>query len=731
MPVNSFARGLGGLIGTLAALALVAGVAAAQGAARPDSARGVTGDSSRAQRLADVHVSVARTDESALRAPWAVGLQGKVDLTRGQATLGIDEALNNVPGVYVANRYNYSLDQRLSIRGAGARANFGIRGVKVLLDGVPQSLPDGQNQLTNIDLADVSRVEVLRGSASSLYGNGSGGVISFTTDLSAPDAVDETARVMSGAFGTTKVQSRTSGRAGGAVGSLSLSRTTVAGFREYSRADLRQLVAALDYALSSATSLQVRASHTEMPTALNPGALTVAEYAKNRDSASATNIARGANKAISQSQYSVRLHRADGHFGEWAATAYVVRRFVDNPLATAPPGTTGPAVGTYSTLNRWVTGMRLDGAHALCLCTDPSRVPRLRLGLDVERSYDIRRNSRATGGHPSVPTDTLFLNQDESVIAVGPFVALQWSPIAPLTVSAGGRWDDLKFDVKDHFLADKVDNSGSRDMTAASGHAGASYVVSEGLVPYVNYSSAFESPTTTELNARPDGTGGFNSDLGPQRIRTIEGGARGSLGGAVSYTLSVFQSTANDAIIQYLETGGRAYFRNAGQTRNTGVEAGLAATVTRWLDLNVAWTEARYRFVTYRVPTVVANKQVTDTLDGKKQSGVPDRFVRFGLRARWHGASLDADHTWSAPMFADDKHTIQIDDWGRGALNVRLAWSGTAGALRLAPFVSANNLLNQAYIGAVTLNGANGRVIEPAPLRNFYAGMELGWRVAR
>ena len=156
-----------------------ASAAAAQGA-RPDS----VADSARA--LGQVRVTVTRDGGTTLqRAPWAVAVQDTRAIRGPQATLGIDEALNNVPGVMVANRYNYSVDQRVSIRGAGARANFGIRGVKVLVDGVPQSLPDGQNQLTNVDLASVSRVEVLRGSASSLYGNGSGGVIAFETDRSA------------------------------------------------------------------------------------------------------------------------------------------------------------------------------------------------------------------------------------------------------------------------------------------------------------------------------------------------------------------------------------------------------------------------------------------------------------------------------------------------------------------------------------------------------------------
>ncbi|HVT40854.1 MAG TPA: TonB-dependent receptor [Gemmatimonadaceae bacterium] len=717
----------------VASLALIACAVASLGGQRPDSLRrdstlnGRRADSSAVPRLEGIRVSVTRSPQGALRAPWAVGVQDKSELNRAQATLGFDEALPNIPGVYVANRYNYSLDQRLSIRGAGARANFGIRGVKVLLDGVPQSLPDGQNQLTNVDLADVSRVEVLRGSASSMYGNGSGGVIAITTDMSAPDRLETLLRVTSGSFGLTKVQSRTAGRAGAAAGSISLSRTTLNGFRQYSSADVRQLIGALDYDLTSSTMLSLRASHADMPTALNPGALTPAEYALNRDSAAAPNIARGANKSLLQSQYSLRMRHARGDGGEWAVVTYVVRRFLDNPLATSPAGTAAANVGTYSTLNRWVTGARLDASQPLCACGGEGRAPRLGGGFDIQRSFDVRRNWRATGGQRRTAADTLQLDQDESVISLGPFAVLQWSPMSPLSLSAGARWDKLRFEVRDHFRGDKVDHSGSRDMTAATGHLGATWLMSAALAPYVNYSTAFETPTTTELNARADGAGGFNPDLGPQRVRTLEGGARGTVGDRLSYTVSLFRSSADDAIVQYLETNGRAYFRNAGRTRNDGAEIGLASRLARWLDGNVAWTEARYRFVLYRVP----NRAVTDTLDGKKVSGVPDRYVRLGLRAHWRATTFDLDHTWSSSLFADDKNTIRVEDWGRGALNMRAGWSGTAGDFRLAPFAAVNNVLNQAYVGSVTLNGALQRVLEPAPLRNYYLGMALAWRVAR
>lgn len=721
-------KGLGGAAGAALLVATFAGAARAQQRSRADSLR-VARDSmaardSAAQALSGVHVTVTRADETAQRAPWAVGVQDKSDIQLGQATLGIDEALNNIPGVYVDNRYNYSLDQRLSIRGAGSRANFGIRGVKVLIDGVPQSLPDGQNELNNLELGDVSRVEVLRGSASSLYGNGSGGVISFTTDMSAQDPLDQTLRVESGSFGTTKWQSRTSGRSGALVGSLSASRTIVDGFRQFSNADIRQLNGAADYGFSPATTLSLRAFATEMPTALNPGALTAAEYAANRDSAAATNIRRDASKAISQNQFSLRLQHTADDGGVYSATAYIVRRFVDNPLATSPPGTPGATVGTYSTLNRWVTGARIDASHALCSCAN---APRLAAGIDIERSLDIRRNSRGTGGHPSVPTDTIYVNQSESVEGIGPFADLEWSPLAKLSLTAGARWDQTTFNVADHFFGDGQNNSGTRAMTATTGHAGASYVVSGAFTPYASWSTAFETPTTTELDEKADGTGGFNPNLGPAQVHTIETGARGNLGPRVSYTLSVFRLVEDNAIIQYLESGGSAYYQNAGRTRNDGVEFGLAARVASWIDLNLAWTEANYRFVNYIVP----RGAVRDTLNGKKLSGVPDHFARFGVRTHWGRWTLDADETWSSSMYADDDNTQLIKSWGNGDLNVRASWTGEAGAIRFQPYASVNNVLNQAYVGSVTINGAAGRTIEPAPLRNYYFGMEIGWRAVK
>jgi iron complex outermembrane receptor protein len=697
---------------------LLSSTAFAQGGgagARPDT----TGRDT-ARTLGSVRVTVTRTETAADRAPWAVSVQGKSELAKGQPTLGIDEALNNVPGVIVSNRYNYSVDQRLSIRGAGARSNFGIRGVKMLLDGVPQSLPDGQNQLTNLDLGNVSRVEVLRGSASSLYGNGSGGVIAFETDRSAPDRFGITARALGGTYGTSKASVRLAGRTDRTTSSLSVSRTRVDGFRMYDTAEVRQYAGTLDWAMNPNRTLELRAGFADSPVARNPGALTQAEYDRNRDSASAFNLARGANKWLSQAQYSVRF-RERRSIGDLSAVGYVQRRFLDNPLATAPPGTTGTAIGTYSTINRWVTGGRLDASGTM---RDGSI--RTNVGVDLQRSFDIRRNYRATGGKRTSPTDTLFLDQGESVIALGPFVSAQYAPSDRLTLSAGLRQDWLTFDVTDNFTRDGVNNSASRTMQALSEHLGASWVFNDRLTGYANISTAFETPTTTELSARPGGVGGFNPDLNPQRVSTMEAGIRGQAGSRIDYAVTAYRSTFTNAIVQYLESTGRAFFRNAGETKNEGLELGATARLASSLDASLAWTESRYRFVHYLAPRTAT---ITDTLDGKRLAGVPDRFYRVGLR--WHRAawSVDADRTWSGDLYADDRNLIKVPGWQDGVVNVRASWEGTIGGTRFAPFAGVNNALDVRYIGAVTVNGANGRVLEPAPRKHFFLGFETGWRV--
>ena len=688
--------------------------ALAQEPARPDSA---AGDSSRVSQLPELNVTVTRSAAPLERVPYAVSVLNRGDIQRGQQTLGIDEALNNLPGVVVSNRYNFSLDQRISIRGAGSRSNFGVRGLKILLDGVPQTLPDGQSQLTNIDFGTVDRAEVLRGASSSLYGNASGGVISFQTQQAAPGPFAQNLRVQGGSGKRDgddfyKWQTWTSGRAGSVSGTLSLSQFKADGFRQHSAAEFRQLNAGLDYAISGSTLARLRLNLADSPEAQNPGALTLAEYLANPDSAAANNIRRGADKDAQQQQLSLGLRHFDAGGNEYEATVFGLLRDLANPLAAPPDINPGPTAGTYVAIDRAVGGARLSASRRL---GSAATSPRLNAGADVQHLRDDRQNFVHDGG---VPTSAVFLDQLEKITELGPFAQVQWAPNEQLLFSGGLRYDWVRFALDDRYTGDGFDDSGARTMSAASGNIGASWTVQSRFVPYVNLSTAFETPTTTELVNQPDGSGGFNPELGPQRAVNYEVGARGQPFTGVSYSVALFLGRVSDAIVQQLEVGGRAFFRNAGKTHNDGAEVGLTLSPVSALTLSAAYTYARYRFA-------------DAALKGKRLPGVPEHFWRLGFRSRLPaGFFADADHTIATSVAADDANTIIVPAWGAGVTNLRLGWSGSTGTLRLAPFLGLNNLWDRRYIGSVTLNGLGGRVIEPAPRRVIYVGAEIGYSSA-
>ncbi len=295
---------------TLSVLSLIIAVPLlAQSPTPPDAARK---DSARVT-LPDLTVTVTRAAETVARIPAAVAVVGRREIQGAQSTIGLDESLNNIPGVYVLNRYNYSLDQRLVIRGSGARANFGIRGIKIVLDGIPQTLPDGQSQLSNVDFGNLQRIEVLRGAASSLYGNASGGVVSLTSEGAGPGRFSQSLRAEGGSFGLFKIQGRTTARRGPASGVLSVSHTQVDGFRQHSATEFTQLNLGGDYLIGGATSLGLRFGYADAPKAQNPGALTATEV-------------------LAQARFRRRCqHRSQGRQGREPGSAWADRATLHQP----------------------------------------------------------------------------------------------------------------------------------------------------------------------------------------------------------------------------------------------------------------------------------------------------------------------------------------------------------------------------------------------------------------
>src|SRR5262245_25991969 len=683
-----------------------AAYAVAMGCLSPIALRGQSADTTKPYTLPPTTVSVTRAELPLTKVSQSIHTIGRQQINEARPTQGLDEALINVPGVYVANRYNFSQDQRISIRGFGARSAFAVRGIKVLIDGIPQTLPDGQGQLTNLELGDVDHIEVRRGSSSALFGNASGGVISIWTNPNVA-SLREDARVVAGRFdggrAWNKWQSTTALRVGtGGSASVIVSRLDYDGERDHSAADSRIVNARLRVPLAAGWSLAAALGVGDNPRADNPGSLTRAELDANRDTVPLLNKNRDAGKAVTPVQTGATVRRTLANGGEAAFTVYGLTRDLQNPITT-----------TYIDLDRVDYGMRASVSLASVTA-----------GFDVQRVQDDRKNFNYlnTPGDSAKPDTTRALDQLEHVTEIGPFVQTTW-PVSPRTaLTAGLRYDWVKFTVDDRLITPtNPGNSGERLMEALSGSLGITVNPSNAVTLYGNVGSSFETPTTTELVNSPSGTGGFNSDVGPQRAVNFEIGARGSLGAKASYTVAVFQADVRAEIVQYAADPTRAYYTNAGSARHRGIELSAEASPVSGVNFTAFWTYADYRYRSYTFTDTVAH-----VLDGRALPGIPKHWLNLMVRlqpTRFRGIWTELQQTYSSDYYVSDFVSTRTASWW--VTNVRLGWEGNAGGARLGPFVAVNNAFNHLYVSSVVINAARDRFYEPAPTRNFYLGLSV------
>ena len=665
--------------------------------------------------LAPITVSATRGDLPLELLPFTLTTVPSDRVGRARPNWGLDEALVSVPGVFVANRYNFSLDQRVSIRGFGARSAFAVRGVKVLVDGIPQTLPDGQGQLTNVDLGTVERIEVLSGAASALHGNASGGVISVWTGTPAPVRATWDVRLSAGSFDRdldrtwTRAQAAAAVRVGAGAARFSASRLSYAGERNYSEADVRNYGARLTLPLPRRWTFLGSVDLGDQPLTENPGALNATELANNRDAAAPGNLAQQARKDVTQLQGGVTLRRDFAAGGSLAFTFFGLTRDLINPQTFA-----------WIEIDRSVGGVRVALSRPL---GSGARAPHLSTGVDIQGQHDDRVNYGNAGGTRDT---TRTLDQVERVREMGAFAQVTVPLSTRVAATAGARYDNVGFSVSDRLItATNPDDSGERPMSAPSGSLGLTWRARADAVLYANAATVFETPTTTELANRPTGAGGFNDSLGPQRAWMLEAGARWSAAsGAARATLAVFRADVRDALVPYEVPSApqRRFFRNAGRSVHAGVEAGLEARASDWLTLRGSYAWSRFRYVDYDLVTPVD----TVALDGRAIPGVPEHrgSLTAELRPRASGVWGDLEAVLTSSVLVDDTLATRAEGWTQ--LNVRVGWEGTIGATRWRPFAALQNVFNTHYVGSVVINAAGGRYYEPAPGRNLYLGLEIG-----
>jgi iron complex outermembrane recepter protein len=631
--------------------------------------------------------------------PGAVSVIDMDDIQRGRPTVTLDEALISTPGVVVQNRHNFAQDLRLSIRGFGARAAFGIRGVKLVVDGIPQTLADGQSQVDSLDLGAIERIEVLRGVAAALYGNAAGGVVSLTTESGdRPPFVE--LRPTFGSHGLRKHQAKLGGASGSSDYLLNISRTKLDGFRQHSETESWLLTGKARHDLGEDAELTTLVSFVDSPTAMDPGALDADAVAADRTRAHARNVLLDAGESVRQGRLGARYQRAMGADAAFTADAYGLFRYFEQRLPI------DRAVG-YDRFSAG-GGARYDDEGEAAGVGLRSTV-----GVDIQLQDDDRRNFDNPEGARG---ETLLLRQTERVTAAGVYASQEADLARDVTLTVGGRYDHLRFRALDH-LHSNGDDSGERDFDAVSPSIGLLWRAAGALRVYGSVATAYETPTTTELVNRPTGAGGFNEDLDPQQALSKEVGARG-MAGDWRYDIAAYSIDVNDKLIPFevASAPGRQFFRNAGSATHRGVETSIVGLLGRAWRVSATYTYSDFRFDEFRVEDSV--------YDGNRIPGIPTQQGYAAARYTRGLVFASIEANCAGSYFVDDANTVENNAYC--IVNLRASADLSALGRDIAPFVGITNLANRLYNGAVRVNAFGGRYFEPAPGRSIYVGLTVG-----
>lgn len=726
--------------GPLAAVAIImTGTTAAAIAAETDSPS--------ASQLEEVTVTATRVEKSALRVPAAVSAVTEDELQSGRQQLGLDESLGSVPGLFFQNRYNFAQDLRISIRGFGARSNFGIRGLRIYSDGVPLTLPDGQSNVDEIDLGSLSRVEVNRGASSSLYGSAAGGVINlFSADGPATPFVS--AQIGHGSYNQQNYQIKTGGQIQDLNYTLNLNRLSLDGFRQQNEVVSNLLNTKLRYDISDDSSLTLAVNVVNQPISDDPGALTLGEVngtttlaacraagfdnPDGREAAACRNVAFDAGESVDQQRFSLAYRKRFGEKHEIQLRNYYTWRQFVNRLAPGGAGLLGNAPSVNGISNSsWVEFDRFFfGGGAQYSYTDTlfGHRNRLTLGVDIDSQRDDRQRYDNDLGRRG----NLVFDQVENVESRGFYIQNEFGITDTVELTFGARYDDISYEFDDAFLTDATgDDSDSADYERVNPSVGLSWGPRESFNLYGNVATGFETPSTTEFAnpANNGNAGGLNTALEPQTSTSYEIGIKGLfVGPGVSYDLAIFHvDTENEFVNAALLPGapiGRTFLENAESTTREGVEAaiGWQPSFIPGLTFNAAYTYSDFEYDDFTSSLGATNGV---SFDGKALPGVPRHQVYTQVSyVSEAGMTIAWDLLRVGDFTANNANTVDNESYR--VANLRASRPFDLGEFVLTPYVGVNNMFDSEYNANVRLNqDANGRFFEPAPQRNAYGGLTV------
>jgi len=649
--------------------------------------------------------------------PGSAAVIEGIALHEGQRQVNLSEALQRVPGITVLDRQNYAQDLQIQSRGFGARSTFGIRGIKLIVDGVPSSALDGQGQAANFPLGALDRIEVLRGPLALHYGNAAGGAIVGYTELTGHDE-----QAIDGWIGDDRSH-RMSLRSDG-VGAngrwrwrLQGSHFVTDGERPHSAAERAQLDGVAEWSPREGERLRLVFNGLTQPDTQDPLGLTRGQWQREPHGTDPVAIAFDARKRIDNHQFGLRWNRGTGAGREIWIGAYEIRREVEQflalpQIAQLAPSSAGGVIDLGRRSVGFDMGHRWDGERGA-----------LAIGIEAGQLDEARRGHENFIGDQLGVRGRLRRDEDNRIRSHEAYVVGDVHLAGHWTLLSALRHTRLRFSSDDHYQAPgNGDDSGRIDYVKTAAALGVARAFDHGEV-FASAGRGFETPTVTELAYRPDGVAGFNRDLRPARLVSAEIGARWRFD-AADASVTLWRIEGDDEVVPAESRGGRASFANAGRTRREGIEAGFGGVLGERWSYSIAANWMRAQFIedfAFRVATG-GQISVRDVAAGNRIPGIPraDGFAELVWREASGRVSAALEARISDRIATDDRNTDSAPGYARYALRLNWRARETGG---WHGFARIDNLFDRDHVGSVIVNEGNGRFFEPGAGRSI----TLGW----
>ncbi|KRI81184.1 TonB-dependent receptor [Acinetobacter pittii] len=669
--------------------------------------------------LPTLHVEATRTDTTYLQTPASVF---RIDTPQVDTSsqVNLTEVVKGIPSLQLRNRENYAQDLQLSMRGFGARSTFGVRGIRLYVDGIPATMPDGQGQTSNIDLSSLDHVEVLTGPFSSLYGNSSGGtILTSTKEGQGKDSIE-----LSYSGGSHDKSRAGLVLQGGAKGAnepsyiISSSYFDTDGYREHSGAEKVLNNAKLSWNLDDGSKINWVTNYVKIH-ADDPQGLTHDQWNANPKQQVPFLKQFNVRKDIEQTQTGVTWSKPINDKNELYAMVYLGNRQVTQ-YQSIPKSTQDASINHAG----GVIDFERDYYGADFRWTGKELLPNttLSVGVALDAMDEDRKgfeNFNLVNGQPSYGVKgNLRRDEDNTLWNIDPYLQASWQFLPAWRLDTGVRYSNVHYKSKDNYLSNG-DDSGKTDYDKVLPSAALSWQIVPELMAYVSYAKGFETPTFTEMAYRPDGESGFNFDLTASTSDTYETGLK-SQNQFGDFTLAVFQTKTKDDIVSAGNSNGRSTFRNADKTLREGVE--FAWNKKLWRDLT-ATASYSYLDATFDAD-IPALGNIAQIPSGNAIPGIAKNQAYASLA--WqpsHGLYGGVDVQYMDKVYVNDTNSDAAPSYSVTSANVGYAW--VMGDWKVNSFARVDNLFDKNYAGSVIVNDGNGRYFEPADGRNWSAGLRV------